>query len=88
MRLKPTDIAYRDLFRRYRILNIVSYFINEKHFRHGKIGKKSCNCAGCLKKIATNTGDLHLDTKSLFNSANEDSVVSSTLRFCPKRKCI
>ena len=25
MRLKPTGIAYRDLFRRYRILNIASY---------------------------------------------------------------
>ena len=32
MRLEPTKIVYGNLFRRYRILNIESFFIAEKHF--------------------------------------------------------
>ena len=50
--------------------------------------KKNCTCAGSLRKGAINTGDLHLYTKGLFYVAKDDKVVSSTLRFCPYRKCV
>ena len=53
-----------------------------------KKSKKSCTCAGCLKKGAINTGDLHLYTKGLFYLARDSKVVSSTLRFCPYWKCV
>ena len=34
MRFEPTNIVHSDLFRRYRILNLVSFFfVDEKHFR-------------------------------------------------------
>ena len=51
-----------------------------------KKSKKSCTGAGCLKKGAINTGDLHLHTKGLFYVVKDDKVVSSTLRFCPSGK--
>ena len=49
---------------------------------------KSCICAGCLKKGAINTEDIHLYAKGLIYVAKGDKVVSSTLRFCPSRKCV
>ena len=53
-----------------------------------KKSKKSCTCAGCLKKGAIITGGLDLCRKGLFYVAKDDKVVSSTLRFCPSRKCV
>ena len=53
-----------------------------------KKSKKSCTGAGCLKKGAINTGDLHLHTKGLFYVVKDNKVVSSTLRFCPSGKCV
>ena len=53
-----------------------------------KKSKKSCTCAGCLKKGAISTRDLHLYTKGLFYVVKDDKVVSSTLRFCPSWKYV
>ena len=53
-----------------------------------KKSKKSCTCAGCLKKGAINTGDRHLYTKGLFYVAKDGKVVSCTLRFCPSQKYV
>ena len=71
-----------------KIINHKNFNVENDWFADVKKSKKSCTCAGCLKKGAINTGDLHLHIKGLFYVAKDDKVVSSTLRFCPIRKCV
>ena len=71
-----------------KIINNKSFNVKNDWFFDVKKSKKSCTCAGCLKKGAINTGDLHLYTKGLSYVAKDDKVVSSTLIFCPSWKCV
>ena len=71
-----------------KIINHKNFNVRNDWFVDAKKLKKSCNCAGCLKKRATNMKDLHVVTKYLLNVAKEDSVGSSALRFCSSPTCV
>ena len=71
-----------------KIINHKNFNVKNDWFVDVKKSKKSCTCVGYLKKGAINTGDLHFYTKGLFYVARDGKVVSSTLRFCPSRKCV
>ena len=69
-----------------KIINHKNFSVKNDWFVDVKKLKKSCTCAGCLKKGAINTGDLHLYTKGLFYVAKDGKVVSCTLRLCRRNK--
>ena len=71
-----------------KIINHKKFNVKYDWFVAVKKSKKSCTCAGCLKKGNISTGDLYLYTKGLFHVAKDDRFVSSTLTFCPSWKCV